>query len=75
MWQCLSTIMMKKIGNLQISFMSSALVKKDVYYNRAKKKKRVGFGGQPNMERFCGKQVAILWNLLASFQWLWAFSA
>lgn len=40
MWQCLSTIMMKKIGNLQISFMSSALVKKDVYYNRAKKKKK-----------------------------------
>lgn len=38
MWQCLSTIMMKKIGNLQISFISSALVNKDVYYNRAKKK-------------------------------------
>lgn len=28
----------EKIGNLQISFISSALVNKDVYYNRAKKK-------------------------------------
>lgn len=63
----------EKIGNLQISLISPALVNKDVYYNRAKKK--VGFGGQPNMKRFCGKQVASLWNLLASFQWLWAFSA
>lgn len=50
----------EKNWNLQISFISPALVNKDVYYNTAKKK--VSFGGQPNMERFCGKQVPIIWK-------------
>lgn len=63
MWQCLSMRMMKKKNkprNLQVSFIPLALVNKDVYYNRAKEK--VSFGGQPNMERFCGKQVPIIWK-------------